>query len=181
VSGEPEMTSRRSEGEHRGRIELPREELERRLNEVAERLVELYLLGASGEQLKCRIRELHEGLSRFSGWDKEKLRERFLRCYLIHETQFQQLTVARRFAGPPSVACFLLDLLLAKADRAAIPGDLAEEFTASILPKYGARRARLWFWTQTVRTIATRSPVCRWALVGGLVRVGEWIFRQIGS
>jgi hypothetical protein len=112
MSDEPEMTSRRSEGEHRGRIELPREELERRLNEVAERLVDLYLLGVSGEQLKCRIRELHEGLSRFSGWDKEILRERFLRCHLIYETQFQQLTVARRFAGPPGVACFLLDLLL---------------------------------------------------------------------
>jgi hypothetical protein len=83
--------------------------------------------------------------------------------------------------GPPSGACFLLNLLLAKADRDAIPGDLEEEFTNSILPKYGARRARFWFWTQTVRTIATRNPICRWSLVGGLVRIGEWIFRQIGG
>jgi hypothetical protein len=58
-------------------------------------------------------------------------------------------------------------------------GDLEEEFTTSILPKYGARRACFWFWTQTVRTIATRNPVCR--SIGGLIRFGEWIFRQIGS
>jgi len=32
-----------------------------------------------------------------------------------------------------------------------------------------------------VRTISTRNSVCRWMLVGGLVRVGEWIFRKIGS
>jgi hypothetical protein len=82
---------------------------------------------------------------------------------------------------PPTGAFFLLDLLLAKGDRQTVPGDLQEEFTTFILPRYGARRARFWFWTQTVRTIATRNPVCRWALVGGLARIGEWIFRKMGS
>jgi hypothetical protein len=84
-------------------------------------------------------------------------------------------------ADPPTGASFLLDLCLPKVDREAIPGDLAEELATSILPKYGARRARFWFWTQAVRTIARRNPICRWILVGGLVRLGEWIFRQIGS
>ena len=32
---------------------------------------------------------------------------------------------------PPTAACFLLDLLLRKADRKAIPGDLEEEFRAN--------------------------------------------------
>jgi hypothetical protein len=82
---------------------------------------------------------------------------------------------------PPTGAWFLLDLILSKADRKAIAGDLKEEFATSILPKYGAGRARFWFWTQTVRTIATRNPVCRWVLVYGLARVGEWILRKIGS
>ena len=82
---------------------------------------------------------------------------------------------------PPLGACFLLDLILPKADREVIPDDLVEEFTTSILGEYGVRRARLWFWTQTVRTVATRNPVCRWTLVGGLERIGEWIFRNIGS
>jgi hypothetical protein len=84
-------------------------------------------------------------------------------------------------AAPPNEACFLLDLLLAKVDREVIPADLEEEFATSILPKYGARRARYWFWTQTVRTIATRNPLCRWLSVGGLVRLGEWIFCKISS
>ena len=82
---------------------------------------------------------------------------------------------------PPIGACFLLDLILPKADREVIPDDLVEEFTTSILGEYGVRRARFWFWTQTVRTIATRNPVCRSILAGGLMRLVEWIFRQIGS
>ena len=81
---------------------------------------------------------------------------------------------------PPTAACFLLDLLLRKADRKAIPGDLEEEFRARI-EKYGQTGARLWFWGETVRTLATRNPVCRWILVGGLMRLVGWIFRQIGS
>ena len=83
-------------------------------------------------------------------------------------------------AHPPSGACFLLDVFLAKADRKALLGDLEEEFATYILPKYGRARARFWFWAQTVRTIATRNQVCRWLFVGGLVRIGEWIFRKIG-
>jgi hypothetical protein len=74
---------------------------------------------------------------------------------------------------PPMGACFLLALILSKADREVIPDDLVEEFTTSILKEYGVRRARFWFWTQTVRTIATRNPICRWVLVGGLLRIGE--------
>jgi hypothetical protein len=82
---------------------------------------------------------------------------------------------------PPVAACFLLDSLLAKAHRSAISGDLEEEFTTSILPKYGPTGARLWFWAEALRNIAIRNPVCRWLLVGGLARLVGWIFRQIGS
>src|SRR4029077_8495257 len=45
-------------------------------------------------------------------------------------------------AVPPPEACFLLELLLAKADRKTVPGDLEEEFTTYILPKRGVKRAR---------------------------------------
>jgi hypothetical protein len=83
-------------------------------------------------------------------------------------------------SAPPTEARFLLDLLLPKADRQAIAGDREEEFR-TMLAKYGPRRARLWFWGETVRTIATRNPVCRWILVSGLTRLVAWIFRQIGS
>lgn len=94
-------------------------------------------------------------------------------------------TAARVLPGPqtklpPKSACFLLELFLAKADRDAIPGDMEEEFTTAILPKYGARRAHLWFWTQTLRTITTRNRVSRWLLVYGLIRLGEWFLRNSG-
>jgi hypothetical protein len=76
---------------------------------------------------------------------------------------------------PPIGACFLLALTLRKADREVIPDDLVEEFATSILLKYGPRRARFWFWTQTVSTIASRNPACRWVLVVGLARLIEWL------
>jgi hypothetical protein len=82
---------------------------------------------------------------------------------------------------PPKGACYLLDLLLAKADRETISGDLLEEFETSILPKYGPRRARFWFWAQAARAIAERNRLSRWVLVYGMGRVAEWIFKAIGS
>jgi hypothetical protein len=84
-------------------------------------------------------------------------------------------------ACPPIKALFLLDLLLAKADRDTIPGDLVEEFETSLLSKYGVRRARFWFWAQAARAIAERNRLSRWVLVYGLGRVTEWIFKAIGS
>jgi hypothetical protein len=81
----------------------------------------------------------------------------------------------------PTGASFLLDLFLSKSDRAAIRGDLEEDFSTEILPRYGASRAQRWFWFKTVGIIATRNKVARWVLVGGLARIGEWIFRHIGS
>ena len=83
-------------------------------------------------------------------------------------------------AVPPNAACFLRDLLLAKPYRQTISGDMEEEFGAQ-LTQYGITGARLWFWCETVRTIATRNPVCRAVLVSGLARLAGWIFRQIGG
>jgi hypothetical protein len=96
------------------------------------------------------------------------------------EIVLSEVIDATENSRPPTAACFLLDLLLRKADRKAIPGDLEEEFRARI-EKYGQTGARLWFWGETVRTLATRNPVCRWILVGGLMRLVGWIFRQISS
>jgi hypothetical protein len=88
--------------------------------------------------------------------------------------------VRANLSAPPTEARFLLDLLLPKADRDAIAGDREEDFRAK-LAEYGPRRARLWFWSETVRTIATRNPVCRWVLVYGLVRVLRMLLRMLGS
>jgi hypothetical protein len=81
----------------------------------------------------------------------------------------------------PLSASFVLAVFLSKADRETIPGDLDEEFETTILPKFGSRRARFWYWAQVIRTIAWRNPLCRWLLVGGgLIRALEW-WRKIGS
>lgn len=86
----------------------------------------------------------------------------------------------RTATAPPIQARFLLDLFLAKDDREAIPGDLEEDFAAD-LSRYGAGRARFLFWTRTMGVIARRNPVCRWVIVFGLARLGEWILRKISG
>jgi hypothetical protein len=83
-------------------------------------------------------------------------------------------------ADPPTRACALLDRLLPKADRNVIRGDMEEEFKAR-LAKDGPTRARRWFWRETVWTIVQQNAVVRSVLLGGLMRLGEWIFRQIGG
>lgn len=54
---------------------------------------------------------------------------------------------------PPKGAEFVLYLLLSKEDRESIPGDLQEEFSEIILPRFGRRKAWLWYWAQVVRSI----------------------------
>jgi hypothetical protein len=116
----------------------------------------------------------------------EKIEE-LQRCKLPHE-----LTVTSRLLGflvirvrsrpptrrhqPPTVASFLLDVLLGEVGP---PGDIVEDFPAK-LAKYGPTGARLWFWAEALRTIARRNPICRAVLVGGVVRLIGLIFRLIG-
>lgn len=87
---------------------------------------------------------------------------------------------------PSENASFLMYVFLDKSDRQHLIGDLEEEFFLEMLPRFGSRQARLWFWSQAIRAIATRNTFCKWALrvplAGGLFRVGEWIARKmIGS
>jgi hypothetical protein len=92
--------------------------------------------------------------------------------------------VIKKYTKPPTAprgACFLLDLLLAKADRDTIRGDIEEEFATTVLAKYGDRRARLWFWAETARVIATRNRACRWLLVYGFGHLIDWIFKATSS
>lgn len=53
----------------------------------------------------------------------------------------------------PIWAEYLLYLLLPKADRDAVAGDLIEEFRVTIVPKFGARAARFWFVKQVFASI----------------------------
>src|SRR5262249_15256743 len=52
----------------------------------------------------------------------------------------------------PSTARFLL-LLIPKKDRNNLVGDLEEEFSMIVLPHYGLRRARTWYWEQVFASL----------------------------
>jgi putative ABC transport system permease protein len=54
----------------------------------------------------------------------------------------------------PRLARWLLRRTLAGPARSAIAGDLEEEFTAFVVPRHGIRKARRWYWRQTVLSIA---------------------------
>jgi hypothetical protein len=56
-------------------------------------------------------------------------------------------------AVPPAAAHFLLYLFLPKEYRAPMIGDLVEEFEEDLLPVFGVRCARIWFWKQTITSI----------------------------
>lgn len=55
---------------------------------------------------------------------------------------------------PPQCAEFLLYCFLSKEDRAGLIGDLVGEYRTEVLPKFGPRRAKIWYWSQVVRSIA---------------------------
>jgi hypothetical protein len=59
----------------------------------------------------------------------------------------------RNAEAPPRNAEFLLYCFLSKEDRAGLIGDLMQEYELEVLPKFGARRARVWYWTQVMKSI----------------------------
>lgn len=86
----------------------------------------------------------------------------------------------REPSRPPSSAEFLLYLCLGSSDRETIPGDLLEEYRETILPKFGPRRAHLWYWVQVLRSamplIGSRlARAVKWSLV---VRVANQVYRR---
>jgi putative ABC transport system permease protein len=60
---------------------------------------------------------------------------------------------AERKTTPPALARWLLRRTLDGAPRSAIVGDLDEEFTRYVLPQFGARAARRWYWRQAIMSI----------------------------
>lgn len=82
---------------------------------------------------------------------------------------------------PPRLGEYLLYLVLPPKDRECVPGDLAEEYSTIILPKFGRRKAKLWFWQQVVTSIwPILSPrlkrLARFAVVAKLAEgILKWI------
>ena len=62
---------------------------------------------------------------------------------------------------PPRFADALLRLFLSSEDAEVISGDLEETLRTAVVPRSGARAARLWYWRQTLSIIAAHvlTPV----------------------
>ena len=56
-------------------------------------------------------------------------------------------------AHPPRPALWLLSRTIPPDCRDAVVGDLEEEFAEQVLPRLGVRRARCWFWLQTLSLV----------------------------
>jgi hypothetical protein len=177
------------------RLTGERKEAEERLRELAAQTDALLRTASQMERIRLYLRFKELALALAEKADAEltaalvKKSERELNIELsaaykaaparLHKTS-SGLGSFAIVSAPPTAAYFLLDLLLSKRDRHTIPGDLEEEFRTR-LATYGLTGARLWFWGEALRAIAYRNPVCRWALVSGLLQLGRWIARQLTS
>lgn len=77
----------------------------------------------------------------------------------------------------PVWAEYLLYLLLSKAERDAVAGDLIEEFRGTIVPKFGPRAARFWFVKQVLSSI---WPVLKQRVLRalGILAASKYLWRS---
>ncbi|HUF48331.1 MAG TPA: ADOP family duplicated permease [Vicinamibacterales bacterium] len=87
----------------------------------------------------------------------------------------------RAASHPPRLATWLASLRMPPADREFQLGDLAEEYRMVVVPDFGERAGRRWYWRQALRCLFTRrssggvqppsrEPVGRSAWAGDLAR-----------
>jgi len=85
--------------------------------------------------------------------------------------------------SPPKTGEKILYLFLSKDARKHIPGDLEEEFTAIILPKFGARYARIWYWKQVFSSIVPiiQGRLMKWGAIAWAAKAAEWVSSRFSS
>ena len=90
----------------------------------------------------------------------------------LQESVISSLNSTTSESSPPKNAEYLLYLLLPKSERDYIPGDLIEEYNTIIQPKFGKRRAMLWYWKQVISSIGPIlwSRLKRLSVFVGIVR-----------
>lgn len=117
-----------------------------------------------------------------SQWREQEKREILRR--LMEQNFLESVRSGRpeKTEEPPLSAQKLLLFALSQDKRENLIGDLQEEFQTEILPKFGPRAARLWYWSQVVRSL---SPIFLASLkkvvrLGVLLRISDWI-SKIGS
>lgn len=84
-----------------------------------------------------------------------------------------------RSTGPPKWAEGVIFFLAPKDLREILPGDLEEEYYEKILPRFGERVARYWYWTQVLFSI---GPMLRGHLLNWLgLRIRRNAARRLGQ
>ncbi len=83
---------------------------------------------------------------------------------------------------PPKSAKYLIYLFLPATDRENIAGDLAEEYQTIILPEFGLRRARFWYWKQVICSIWPLIGIRlrRILTIGAIAKAAHEIYKRLG-
>lgn len=87
-------------------------------------------------------------------------------------------------AVSPKGAQYFISLFLSRDKRENILGDLEEEFLTEIYPKYGAKRAWFWYWTQVVGSVIPILVERCAKLLGvlfGITKFLDWLQKRTGS
>ena len=82
----------------------------------------------------------------------------------------------------PKTAEKLLYIILPKSAREHLPGDLEEEYRTTILPKFGSRYAKIWYWKQAVGSIGPiiRSQLLKLLGFASVAKVAQWVSQRFG-
>lgn len=82
----------------------------------------------------------------------------------------------------PKTAEKLLYIILPKSAREHLPGDLEEEYRTTILPKFGLRYAKIWYWKQVVGSIGPilRSQLLKLMGFASVAKVAQWVSQRFG-
>jgi hypothetical protein len=77
---------------------------------------------------------------------------RYLRIHRVLRRLESRTRPVSSSTTPPRAAKFVL-LLVPKQHREHLIGDLEEEYVTIVLPEYGVKRARLWYWWQVTVSV----------------------------
>jgi|GEM_PF-3718872 len=124
------------------------------------------------------------------GYPKAKLENMPIRELYLDEKVAREKVVVKypTSSGPPSPSVqlmparleYYLCLFTPKKVREHILGDLVEEYTSTILPKFGPERAQRWYQWQVFTTVCSylKSRLLKVITFGWLVYKAEVMFRR---
>ena len=87
---------------------------------------------------------------------------------------------ADQLSSPPMSADRLLLFIIPRDRSEFILGDLEEIFTSVVVPKYGIRYARVWYWGQVVveGLSGVRQHLINIAGLATLTKIIDWILKR---